>query len=123
VPDGPVEFGVMEFCEICQECAKQCPSQAIPLGPRTNAGHNICNSDGPLKWYVDGEACHMYWTKSRCDCGICIRVCPFNKPDGWLHETARWVVDRLPGLDPLMLKADKLLGYGKQHPYRDYWNR
>jgi reductive dehalogenase len=123
VPGEPIEFGVMEFCGICQECAKQCPSQAIPLGPRSNAGHNICNSDGPLKWYVDGEACHMYWTKSRCDCGICIRVCPFNKPDGWLHETARWFVEHVPGLNRLMLKADTLCGYGKQHPHRDYWDR
>jgi len=121
--DEPIEFGVMEFCDICGECAKQCPAQAMALGPRTNEGNNICNSHGPLKWYVDGEACHMYWTKSRCDCGICIRVCPFNKTRGLLHDTVRWTVDNVPQLNKLMLKADKLCGYAKQKEYTDYWDR
>ena len=52
VCDDPEEFGVTEFCETCEECAKHCPSDAIPYGERTNKGYNISNSDGPLKWYV-----------------------------------------------------------------------
>jgi len=121
--DEPIEFGIKEFCDICEECTKQCPAQAMTLGERTNEGFNFSNAHGPLKWYVDGEACRTYWTKSRCDCGICIRVCPFNKPKGRLHKTVRWVIDRAPQLNSWMLKADKLCTYGKQKEYNDYWDR
>jgi len=120
--DEPTEFGVMEFCAVCKECAKQCPAQAMTLGERTNEGFNICNSDGPLKWYVDGEKCHMFWAKSRCDCGICIRVCPFNKPKNLLHTTVRRIIDNFPKLNSLMLKADHWFGYAKQKDYRDFWD-
>jgi len=122
VCDDPIEFGVKEFCDVCGKCAKQCPANAIIEGERTTEGHNISNSPGPLKWYVDGEACHMYWSKSRCDCGMCIRVCPFNKPVGKLHDTVRWVVGRFPQLDRMMLVGDDFLGYGKQADISGYWD-
>ncbi|MBW2062491.1 MAG: reductive dehalogenase [Deltaproteobacteria bacterium] len=120
--DEPIEFGVMEFCNVCKRCAEQCPSKAITEGERTTEGHNISNSNGPLKWYVDGEKCHMFWTKSRCDCGICIRACPFNKPLDFLHETTRWFIERFPALDSLVLQAEKLFGYGKQVSIEGYWD-
>ncbi len=120
--DKPVEFGVTEFCESCKQCAEQCPAKAISEGERTTEGHNMSNANGPLKWYVDGEACHMYWTKSRCDCGICLRVCPFNKPRGRLHDAARWVIDRFPKLNKLMLTADNVCGYDKKKSSRNYWD-
>ena len=122
VCDQPVEFGIKEFCDVCRRCAEQCPAGAIPKGERTTEGHNISNSPGPLKWYVDGEKCHMFWGKSRCDCGICIRVCPFNKPLGRLHDATRWFIQRLPQVDPLILQAEKLCGYGKQADMNAYWD-
>jgi reductive dehalogenase len=120
--DEPIEFGVMEFCSVCKECAKQCPGNAMTEGERTTEGYNISNSHGPLKWYVDGEKCHMFWTRSRCDCGICIRVCPFNKPRGMLHDTTRWFIERFPQIDSLILQAEKLFGYGKQANIDTYWD-
>jgi hypothetical protein len=35
----------------------------------------------------------------------------------------RWFVDRIPRLNSMMLKIDKLLGYPKQKEYKDYWDR
>ena len=122
VCDEPIEFGVAEFCDACQQCARKCPANAMTTGERTTEGPNISNANGPLKWYVDGEACHMYWTKSRCDCGVCIRVCPFSKPLGWLHNAARRIVERFPKLNSLMLKADNLCGYDKQKKIDAYWD-
>jgi len=119
--DEPIEFGVEKFCRTCKLCATQCPSRSIPDGECTTQGHNISNSHGPKKWYVDAETCHEFWLKSRCDCGICIRVCPFNKPKGRLHDATRWIIERFPRLNRLMLEADRLCGYGKMKASNGYW--
>jgi reductive dehalogenase len=120
--DKPIEFGVTRFCEICELCAKHCPSRSIPAGPRTAEALNISNASGTLKWYVDGEGCFRFWAKNTSECGNCIRVCPFNKPEGVLHDVARWFIDRFEALDPLILKVDGLLGYGKQASREKFWD-
>jgi len=122
VCDEPIEFGVAEFCKVCKQCAKLCPGNAMNEGERTTEGYNVSNSHGPLKWYVDGEKCHMYWTKSRCDCGMCIRVCPFNKSLGLLHDATRWFIERFPMLDWSILQGEKALGYGNQANIDTYWD-
>ena len=121
--DEPGEFGVKEFCDVCRQCAAQCPGRAIAQGERTAEGCNISNAPGPLKWYVDGEKCYSFWTRSRCECGACIRVCPFNKPKGRLHDAARGVIERFPKLDRLLLKADRWLRYDRPRPIGAYWEQ
>jgi len=60
VPDEPIEFGVVEFCEKCETCARYCPSQAIIYGERTTQPHNISNNmAGQLKWPVNVDRC--FW--------------------------------------------------------------
>ncbi len=120
--DKPIQFGVKEFCDACKKCADLCPGQAIPDGERTKEGPNKSNSHGPLKWYVDGRKCYEFWGKSRCDCGVCIRVCPFNKPKGRLHDVSRFLIERFPQLGTVFLKVDNLCGYGKQTPIEKFWN-
>jgi reductive dehalogenase len=119
--DESIEFGATEFCEACEKCAKHCPAQAIPRGPRTDAPLNISNAGNTLKWYVDAEKCFNFWAKNGCECGNCIRVCAFNKPDGKLHDISRWFIERIPHLDPLFVKADDLFGYGKQADLSEFW--
>jgi reductive dehalogenase len=119
--DAPLEFGVTDFCEACQKCAKHCPGQAITSGPRTSEPVNISNAGGSLKWYVDGEKCFKFWSKNGCECGNCIRVCAFNKPEGKLHDASRWFIERFPQLDSLFVKADDLFGYGKQADLATFW--
>ena len=57
------------------------------------------------------------------DCNSCVRVCPFNKPPGRLHDAVRWAIRRLPLLNRLIVRVDDLLGYGKPISSRrkDFW--
>jgi hypothetical protein len=48
VPDRPIEFGVWDFCMICEKCAQKCPSQSIPFGSPTAETHNISNREGVM---------------------------------------------------------------------------
>ena len=119
--DEPMEFGVTEFCDSCKKCAKHCPGQAITYGERTLEPVNISNAGGTLKWYVDAEKCFRFWAKNGCECGNCIRVCAFNKPDGAFHDISRWFIEKVPQLDPLYVLADDLFGYGKQADLSAFW--
>lgn len=119
--DNPMEFGVTAFCDTCKKCAKHCPGQAISAGSRTREPVNVSNAGGTRKWYVDAEKCFAFWAKNGCECGNCIRVCPFNKPDGLLHDISRWFIEKAPQLDPLYVWADDILGYGKQVDPKNFW--
>jgi len=120
-PDKPIEFGVLEFCSKCKKCAQHCPSGAIIYGERTDKPHNISNASGELKWPIDAEKCFAFWSRIEGSCMNCIRVCPFNKPKGWLHDVARWLVKHAPWLDSLLIRLDDLFGYGKPVKARKYW--
>ena len=88
----------------------------------TTEGPNISSQSGPRKWYVDAEKCFGFWAKGRMDCATCIRVCPFNKEPGRVHDLARAVVRRKsPLLNRALVRADDALGYGAQRPARDFW--
>ena len=121
-PDRYRPFGVTKFCETCKLCAEDCPSGAVPKGEQTSEGHNVSNLSGIHKWHVDAERCFSFWAKSRADCSTCIRVCPFNKPPGWIHRAARFFVSKAPVLNPLLLHMDRLAGYGKPYSIRRFWN-
>ncbi len=114
VPDEPADFGVTRFCEVCMRCATNCPSQAIMRGDRTTKPHDISNATGELKWPINAERCFAFWARNEGSCMNCIRVCPFNKSAGWLHDIARWLVKHTPWLDLFLVKVDDLFGYGKQ---------
>jgi reductive dehalogenase len=122
-PDSPIEFGVWDFCMRCEKCAHFCPGQAIMHGPPSEKIHNISNLEGLLRWAVDGEKCFTSFPRNKTACGVCIRVCPFNKLSGVLHEWVRWGVKNLRWLDSLFIKADDLLGYGKKAKISEFWNR
>ncbi len=120
--DRPISFGVKEFCDNCMKCAKECPSQAILHGGQVSKSGNISNNPGVKKWPIDPVKCQTGWTMSGSDCGVCIRTCPFNKIDGWLHEITRVMIGAKSGnLDKLMLKMDDASGYGQQQDPDKYW--
>lgn len=75
----PVKFGVGDLCNHCNKCASSCPPRAIPFDQPTYKIHNISNIAGVKKWTVDGEKCFSFWAAQGTECGICMRVCPFNK--------------------------------------------
>lgn len=122
-PDQPINLGVTEFCEKCLKCAEHCPSQAILRGERTTEPNNISNAAGELKWPLDAEKCFGFWAANRGSCSNCIRVCPFNKPTGRIHQGVRLLVKKTPWLDSLLLRLDDRAGYGQQVPASKFWDR
>lgn len=95
-PDGPIDFGLTEFCEACDICAKSCPSGAISFGERSFEGPTVSNNPGALKWYLDAEKCMRFWTELGEDCSNCLRSCPFNIPPGKGFRLSRWLIRQTP---------------------------
>ncbi|NJN83150.1 MAG: reductive dehalogenase [Caldilineaceae bacterium] len=120
--DGPIRFGVKEFCESCRKCANACPAKAIPHGDPNTIPLNSSGITGVRKWSVDGERCFKFWASQNSDCSICIRVCPYNKDFGkWYHRVGQ----RLAGtpLRGLMVRLDGWLRYGVRHAPEGWWKR
>lgn len=112
--DRLAEFGLTEFCDVCMKCARRCPSQAISYGEHTFEGPTVSNNPGSLKWYLDAEKCMRFWTELGEDCSNCLRVCPFNKPPGILHDVVRAIINSTSLFNRLFVRLDDALGYGEK---------
>jgi reductive dehalogenase len=122
VRDKPIRFGAKEFCEDCQKCAQHCPARAIPTGGPSWDGTGKYIHPGVYTWHLDNEACVRYRAKSfATNCAVCLRACPFSKGSHWIHNIPRTVISRLPALNPLWLKLDDSIGYGKQMDADGFW--
>lgn len=121
VPDGPVDFGVTEFCETCKKCAERCPAGAISKGDRTYEPPSETGNPGALKWYVDGKRCLRYWIASGASCASCQAVCPFTKGSFWGHKVIRGFIKHAPSLNPLWVFLDDLFGYGRMRDPSIAW--
>lgn len=127
IPDSPdFDFckAVVRFCETCAKCASTCPSQSIPFGKeRTWEGKTKSNNPGIKKWYVNVETCYGFWVENGSECSNCIRSCPYNKQDGFLHRSVMWFIQHTPSLNRLIVKMDDMLGYGKQKSGEQFWKK
>ena len=120
--DWPIDFGVTAFCDVCRKCADRCPAGAITKGKRSYEAGSISSNPGVLKWTFDAEGCRRYHMSTGTNCGICIRVCPYNKNPHWFHSAPRWVIENLPPLNPFWVKMDNLFSYGKfKDPEKYFW--
>ncbi len=115
-PDKPIDFGLQEFCEKCLKCAVECHANAIPKG-----GKVMYN--GYETWHFDAGQCSKFRTTNPhgSACGRCIKVCPWNKPEGWTHDLVRWMAKKAPFLDKFIVKMDEVWGYGKQDKRYKWW--
>lgn len=106
-PAKPVNLGVEAFCRRCLKCADCCPSRSIPAGKPEWLR-------GAQKWRIEGDDCLAFWGSAPerwGNCNVCIKVCPWNKPDTWWHAWVAAAVRRLPGLTkPLVLLDDLIYG-------------
>ncbi|MBW2263354.1 MAG: reductive dehalogenase, partial [Deltaproteobacteria bacterium] len=121
--DGPVSFGVREFCRVCKRCAEACPAQCISYkddpdfevrGKWNNPGHEA--------WFEDAMKCLEFWSTSSCDCTTCIAVCPWSKKDRtMIHSIVKAAGARIPALDGLFTAMDGAFGYGRQRDPAAWW--
>jgi len=94
-----------EFCQICKKCADNCPSGSIT------------HDDEPYSrnfrhWSIHQEKCFSYWKTIGSDCGFCISVCPYTKPDTLIHKFVRFYISRNALNQRIALFMDDLL-YGR----------
>lgn len=104
-PDRPWASGIQDFCQKCQKCARNCPSQAIPRGDKVE-------ENGVLKWTLNREECYRYWRKVGTDCALCIYVCPYSKADNLIHNLIRKMIERSAFGQTLSVWGDDLF-YGR----------
>ncbi len=122
--DKPNPFGVEAFCKICNKCATACPAKAISFGEPNSETYNVSNIKGINKWSVDGEKCFKSWINQGTECGICIRVCPYNKPISNTKEKIFFnIFLRLSAgrFRHLALLFDSLLKYGQRLKPNVWW--
>ena len=89
VPDMPIDFGLQAFCQDCEICADNCPSQAISAGDKV-----IYN--GYETWKLDTQRCASYnfTHKNGTLCNRCVKSCPWSHPATWQHNLVRRLVIR-----------------------------
>ena len=85
LPDGPVDFGLQEYCSNCFICAEQCPSGAVSKGDQI-----LYN--GYYTWKLNIEACSHFdiLNKEGTVCGRCTKVCPWTRPFSRPEDFTGW---------------------------------
>lgn len=103
-------FHVEHFCRICKKCADNCPSKSISREEEPS-------SRGFRHWAIDQEKCFSLWKSFGTDCGLCIRSCPYTKPDTIVHKLVRFYISRNVFNQRIALFFDDLL-YGRMVKYK-----
>jgi len=103
---NPANRSIETFCDICKKCADNCPTQSIPKGDEPE-------SRGFRHWAIDQERCYSFWKSIGTDCGFCIRVCPYTKPNTFIHKLVRFYISRNPINQRIALFMDDFF-YGRK---------
>ncbi len=114
--DKPIDFGLQNFCNSCNKCARECPSGAITAGPKTMFnGYEI--------WKSDSQKCTQYriTTAAGAMCGRCMKTCPWNLEGLFAEAPFRWIASRIPRAAKAIAKLDDLLGNGSINPVKKWW--
>lgn len=129
ITDFPMEldhrqkFGVTEFCKVCRRCVEVCPVKAINEDPEPRFDvPGLWVNPGHKTWHGNNPRCWAYADSTGGGCGICLPVCPWNKPKGLLHSFVRFIIKRTSLLNRFFVAADKFFGYGKPLDPEKWWN-
>ena len=114
--DRSIDFGLQDFCTKCKQCARYCPSGAISFDDKV-----IYN--GYEKWPNDVDKCtkQRVGNKKGAGCGVCIAVCPWNKPYTPFHRFLQWTMRNIPLARRFAVVGDELLGYDKPKLKYKWW--
>ena len=123
IPDSPISFGVTEFCETCKKCAKRCPSKALSMEERSFDSVGDYSCKGLFCWQADHARCRDFWIKIGTNCGLCIHVCPFNKPKGLTHTFTKSIIASTTVLNRFIVSLDDFMKHGKPMLSNDFWHK
>ena len=114
--DKPIDFGLQNFCENCNKCARECPSGAITAGPKLMFnGYEI--------WKSDSQKCATYriTTEGGAMCGRCMKTCPWNLEGLFSEAPFRWAASNIPKLAQPLAKLDDMVGRGGLNEVKKWW--
>ena len=114
--DRPIDFGVQAMCSVCLKCARECPCNAIPFGPKVMFnGYEI--------WKPDVEKCGRYRLTNMkgSACGRCMKTCPYNREDLAESERLLWLSIEVPGARRALAEHDDRAGGGGRNPAKRWW--
>jgi ferredoxin len=115
-PDRPIDFGVQAMCALCLKCARECPCNAIPFGPKVMFnGYEI--------WKPDVEKCGKYRLTNMkgSACGRCMKTCPYNREDLAESDRLLWLSIREPAARRHLIEHDDAVGGGARNPVKRWW--
>ena len=99
--DRPIDFGLQATCAMCMKCARECPCNAIPFGPKVMFnGYEI--------WKPDVEKCGRYRLTNTqgSACGRCMKTCPYNREDLVESERLLWLSIDVPAARRQLIEHD-----------------
>ena len=114
--DQPIDFGLQNFCENCNKCARECPSGAITAGPKLMFnGYEI--------WKSDSQKCTTYRITQAAGamCGRCMKTCPWNLEGLFAEAPFRWLASHMPAAAKQLAGLDDRLGHGSINPVKKWW--
>ncbi len=116
VADKPIDFDLQAFCNQCNKCARECPCNAIPYGPKVMFnGYEI--------WKPDVEKCARYRLTNMkgSACGRCMKMCPWNREDtaDW-EQTMRLAIE-MPEARAAIIAIDDSSGRGLRNTVKRWW--
>ena len=115
-PDQPVDFGLQDFCNKCQKCARECPCTAIPFGDKIMF-------NGYEMWKPDVEKCARYriTNPGGSACGRCMKTCPWNIEGVLTERPFLWAAMHLPFTRKWIARLDDVVGNGRINPVKKWW--
>lgn len=114
--DRPIDFGLQAVCNMCMKCARECPCNAIPYGPKVMFnGYEI--------WKPDVDKCGRYrLTNAKGSaCGRCMKTCPYNREDLVESEKLLWLSIEVPQSRRALIDYDDRIGGGERNPVKRWW--
>ncbi len=114
--DRPIDFGLQAVCNMCFKCARECPCNAIPYGPKVMFnGYEI--------WKPDVEKCGKYRLTNMKGqaCGRCMKTCPYNREDLIESDKLLWLSIEVPAARRALIDYDDKMGGGVRNPVKRWW--
>ena len=115
-PDKPIDFGLQAVCNLCRKCARECPCNAIPFGPKVMF-------NGYELWKPDVEKCGKYRliNMKGSACGRCMKTCPYNREDLVDADRLLWLSIEVPASRRQLIDHDDHSGGGARNPVKRWW--